>query len=484
MRSSGIVGCRSLFEGRSRFTITGGFFLILALCSGSGAVTQATERSPNVLLILSDDHAWTDYGFMGHPVVETPHLDRLAARSAVFSRGYVPTALCRPSLVSIITGRYAHQHRITGNDPALLPEMKAPAGKKPAGEPAAYAALREKLISRIDGEPVLPRLLAEQGYRSHQSGKWWEGNFSRGGFTAGMTRGFPQPGGRHGDDGLVIGRETMQPIFDFMATSRQANAPYFIWYAPFLPHTPHNPPAALFEKYKGKGVSSDHVARYYAMIEWFDQTCGQLLDEIERRGETSNTLVVYIADNGWIQKPNGPSFALRSKQSANEGGVRQPILFSLPGKIQPGMRGEELCSSIDIAPTILAACGTKIPATMAGINLYPLLTRGDASPRKEVFGETFAHDIPDLDRPEEGLIYRWVNDGRWKLILTYDGRDDRYADAHPRDDVRPQLYDVIADPHEERNMAKDHPERVASLTARITAWWPVSGRKVEIRWTE
>lgn len=455
------------------------------LCGLDLAGNQAEARPPNVVLILSDDQAWTDYGFMGHPQIATPHLDRLAARSAVFRRGYVPTALCRPSLASIITGRYAHQHLVTGNDPALLDEMKSTAkAKKKAAEPSAYAALRETLISRIDKEPCLPRLLGEQGYVSHQSGKWWEGNFSRGGFTQGMTRGFPQPGGRHGDDGLVIGRETMRPVFDFMDSAVKEERPFFVWYAPFLPHTPHNPPDRLFQKYKAKGVTSDHVARYYAMVEWFDETCGQLLDHVDQLGQAENTLVVYLCDNGWIQQPDSPGFALRSKQSANEGGVRQPILFSLPGTIRPGMREIDLCSSIDIAPTILAACDAPIPSTMAGLNLLPCLTSGDPSPRKEVFGETFGHDVPDLDNPSAGLIYRWLNDGRWKLILTYDGRDDRYSEVHPRDDVRPQLYDLAADPNETRNLAKDHPDRVAELAARIEAWWPVTGRKVTTRWTE
>lgn len=76
----------------------------------------AAER-PNVVLIISDDQRWTDFGFMGHDVIRTPHLDRLAARSAVFPRGYVPTSLCRPSLVTMITGLYPHQHKVTGNDP-------------------------------------------------------------------------------------------------------------------------------------------------------------------------------------------------------------------------------------------------------------------------------------------------------------------------------------------------------------------------------
>ena len=78
-------------------------------------------------MIISDYQAWTDYSFMGHKQIETPHLDKLAARSATFSRGYVPTALCRPALATFANGLYAHQHKISGNDPSLLPEMLAPA---------------------------------------------------------------------------------------------------------------------------------------------------------------------------------------------------------------------------------------------------------------------------------------------------------------------------------------------------------------------
>jgi len=99
-----------------------------------------TPSPPNIVLLISDDHGWTDYGFMGHPQIETPHLDRLARQSAVFTRGYVPTALCRPALATLITGLYAHQHRISGNDPALLPSMIEKPGQ--ATEPEEYRALR------------------------------------------------------------------------------------------------------------------------------------------------------------------------------------------------------------------------------------------------------------------------------------------------------------------------------------------------------
>lgn len=448
---------------------------ILAFLVVCPAFTVAQSSTPpNIVFIISDDHAWTDYGFMGHRQIETPHLDRLAQRSAVFPRGYVPTALCRPALATLITGKYAHQHRITGNDPAQLPG--APGQRD---ESDAYRALREKLIANIDQQPLLPKLLGEKGYLSHQSGKWWEGNFKRGGFTHGMTRGFPQQGGRHGDDGLKIGREGMKPVFDFIDHSIEQKKPFFIWYAPFLPHTPHTPPQRLFQKYKNKGIESDHVARYYAMVEWFDETCGQLVDQIHAKGLSENTLIVYVGDNGWIQNPNNAGFAPRSKQSANEGGTRQPTMFCWPGVIKPGSRGEQLCSSVDIVPTAMAAAGVEVPKELPGYNLLPILKSGESTPRKEVFGETFAHDVADLDKVEESLIYRWVIQGKWKLLLTYDGKVGRYGVHHPRTEKRPQLFDLLADPHEDKNLAGEHPEVVAALAKKIAAWWPVTERKVQ-----
>ncbi|HIM31686.1 MAG TPA: sulfatase, partial [Planctomycetes bacterium] len=154
-------------------------------------------------MIISDDQAWTDYGFMGHDDIATPHLDRLAKQSVVFRRGYVPTALCRPSLMTLVTGHYARVHGVTGNDPSP---------KYAKRDSELYNQRRGQLIAKIERFDTLPELLGERGYLSHQSGKWWEGNFSHGGFTHGMTRGYPQRGGRHGDDGLKIGRDGIQPI--------------------------------------------------------------------------------------------------------------------------------------------------------------------------------------------------------------------------------------------------------------------------------
>ena len=88
--------------------------LALALCCLCSSPLRAeSPQPPNIVFLISDDQAWTDYGFMGHPQIETPNLDRLAERGAYFPRGYVPTALCRPALATLITGKYTFQHRIS-----------------------------------------------------------------------------------------------------------------------------------------------------------------------------------------------------------------------------------------------------------------------------------------------------------------------------------------------------------------------------------
>jgi uncharacterized sulfatase len=403
---------------------------------------------------------------MGHDVIQTPNLDRLASQSAVFGRGYVPTALCRPSLMTMITGHYASVHGVTGNDPSP---------KYAERDSELYSQRRAELIAKIDQFETLPELLVEQGYVCHQSGKWWEGNFSRGGFTDGMTRGFPQRGGRHGDDGLKIGRDTMQPVEAFIDSAVADEKPFFIWYAPFLPHTPHNPPQRILSKYKNPGLA-DSVAKYYAMCEWFDETCGQLLQHVDDAGVRENTVVVYVTDNGWIQDPNSGKYAPRSKQTAYEGGIRTPILYSWPGEIQAGERSE-LATSLDLYPTLAAIAGAKSPDGLPGLNLLEQLKSGEQIDRERIFGESFAHDIADVNDPKKTLLYRWCIEGDWKLLLSYDGEVNRYKTTHPRDAGGPELFNLSDDPWEKQNVAAEHPEVVNQLRDAIEAWYPSAPRQ-------
>jgi len=409
----------------------------------------AVKQPPNIVLIVSDDQAWNDYGFMGHPHIQTPNLDRLASESLLFRRGYVPSSLCSPSLATLITGLYPHQHGITGNDP----QRQGLTG-------AEYAQQRLRMISQVDRLSCLPEIMNQQAnYLSFQSGKWWLGHHRRGGFTHGMTHGDPQRGGRHGDAGLKIGRQGLQPIVDFLDTAESAERPFLLWYAPFMPHTPHTPPQHLLDKYRSLTPHLP-IAKYWAMCEWFDESVGQLLDELKRRQLDENTLVIYLADNGWINRTDRTAYAARSKRSPHEGGLRTPLMFRWPKQIEPADNARDLASSIDIVPTVLAAAGLDVPHPLPGINL---LDEEALKNRDAIFGEVFDHDILDLDRPEASLQYRWIIQQHWKLIVANPQNVDT--------DDTIQLYNLNDDPHENRNLAQAHPEQVQPLRSELDRFW-------------
>lgn len=429
---------------------------IFVLCALLTAASPAVAELPNIVFIIGDDQAWTDYGFMGHPFIRTPHLDKLASQSLVYTRGYVPTSLCRASLATMITGLFPHQHKITSNDPPL------PVGKnsEQASKDPVYLQQRREMLKLFEQSPTLPRLLAEKGYVSLQTGKWWEGSACRcGGFTEGMTHGDPTKGGRHGDVGLTIGRKGLQPVFDFIDQSQKEQKPFFVWYAPMMPHLPHNPPDRLLNHYQAK-TKSLNVAKYWAMCEWFDETVGDLLKHLDDRHLAEKTIVLYLHDNGWIQDEKNNNFAPKSKRSPYDGGVRTPILIRWPGKVSPG-KSEALAHSIDLAPTALHAAGIVPGKAMPGINL---LNDQEVKNRQAVFGEIFEHNAIDISRPEANLQYRWLIEGKWKLIVPNLVRV-------PKDHV--ELYDILADPKEEKDVSLLHPSIVEALTKKLDQWWQV-----------
>jgi uncharacterized sulfatase len=419
------------------------WLIALMVLVASQRPVAALEAPPNILLILSDDQGFGDYGFMGHPHIRTPRLDELAQQSLVFRHGYVPSSVCRPSLTTLITGLYPHQHFITSNDPPQAPTEQE------------RAALRRRQIAYIDKAPTLPRLLAERGFVSLQTGKWWEGNHSRAGFTHGMTHGDPTRKGRHGDEGLQIGRDGIEPIRQFL--NETADKPFFLWYAPMMPHLPHNAPERFKKHYRGKAGSPSKV-NYWAMCEWFDETCGQVLAELDQRGLAENTMVVYVVDNGWLQDPATYKNAPRSKLSQYDGGLRTPIMIRWPGRVEPNMVDTPV-SSIDIAPTILDAVGMKPTAAMQGINLLDAQAVAD---RQAIFGETFAHDAVDVDRPATCLQYRWCVSWPWKLIVP---------NKAVLPDGKLELFNVADDPTEKHDLSSSESAKVAELTQRLDDWW-------------
>lgn len=439
-------------------------------CNQTQLKTNNTAQKPNVIFIISDDQAYTDYGFMGHPHIKTPHIDQLAQESASFTRGYVTTPLCGPSLASIITGKYAFQHLQTGNDPSkttnTTEKTQSPEDKKKLRH-ERFDIVKE----RVYQHKLLTEYLHESGYKSFQSGKWWLGSWEEGHFDAGMTHGDYLQGGRHGDEGLTIGREGLDPIYQFIDHAQANEDPFFIWYAPFLPHTPHNPPDELLQKYINVAPNKS-VAEYWAMCEWFDQTVGQLLAHIKAKNLDENTLVVFTCDNGWIQSDVHNRYAPRSKRAPHEGGIRTPILLKWPGTIDPGFNHNNLVSNIDLAPTVLDAIG-DVEHNLPGISL---LDTEAINSRKTIYVDSYNHDILNMDKPTETVLYQVAVEKKWKLMVpntamiqkeytsTQDHRQGYYSN-------NAQLFDLDNDPQELTNLAETNPKIVERLSQQINDWW-------------
>jgi uncharacterized sulfatase len=398
----------------------------------------------NIVLIISDDHAHTDYGFMGHKSVRTPNLDRLARESLLYTRGYA-TPVCSPSLATLLTGRLPHQHGITGND------LAAPT--------AAAKRDRSPLTARLLANPfILPKALSDAGYLTFQTGKLWNTTFGEVGFTHGMT----DKMGRHGGAGLEIGRKGMKPIFDFIAEARKQQKPFFVWYAPLLPHDPHTPPAELLAKYAGKGPAPA-AEKYFAMVEWLDQTCGELDAHLAAQGLKENTVLIYLADNGWDGARGHQSN--RAKLSPYETGIRTPIFLRWPGRVKPRRDDKTLASIIDVVPTIAKAAGLEAPADLPGLDLAD---RAALQKRPAITVESYTHDIADLAAPEKSLLARVVISGWTKLLLPGPARPDRPFSSRPE---QPELFDLKADAAEQTNLATRKPKEVARLRALQDAIW-------------
>jgi arylsulfatase A-like enzyme len=214
------------------------------------------------------------------------------------------------------------------------------------------------------------------------------------------------------------------------------------------------------------------------MCEWFDETCGILLDELQRRGLADNTIVIYICDNGWAATstnaadPNQTRFkdyALRSKSSPFENGIRTPVLVSWPAHIKPS-RAPDLAHAVDVFPTIAAATGIEAPDGLAGINLLDESARKN---RDTVYG--VCHSVANMTPgdPDDSLQYRWCISGDWKLMVRHHGSDTtRYKQLHEWDKQPVRLYNLKDDPQEKNELSAAHPEIVENLRKRMDAWRP------------
>lgn len=458
---------------------------LLALFGGvsSGTVwalagDAAGPKPPNVIVIITDDQGYGDLGFHGNPKIRTPHLDRLARQSVRFDRFYV-MPVCAPTRACLMTGRYNYRTRVV--DTFLGRAMMDPA------------------------EVTLAEMLLAAGYRTGIFGKWHLGdNYPMRAHDQGFQEtlvlkgggiGQPSdpPGGSSYFDPVLQhnGRQVKRKGYcsdvftdaaiEFIEASR--DRPFFVYLPYNCPHAPLEVSESDLKPYRDMHLANDQfpgaghplprpldpevTARVYAMVTNIDDNVGRLLSALDDRGLARDTIVVFLTDNG-PQQVRYNSGMLDRKGNVHEGGIRVPCFIRWPASLQADRVVDRIAAHIDLAPTILDACGVARPGGVAfdGRSLLPLLTnQAPAWPDRTLFFQWHRGDVPERFRAFA------ARSQRYKLVRPEQPKESR----RPPEETF-ELYDMEADPYEFRNVAGQHPDVVARLRAEYEAWFDDVGR--------
>jgi arylsulfatase A-like enzyme len=419
------------------------------------AAPPASEK-PNILVIVSDDHGYSDVGFQGCKDIPTPNLDRLTSEGVHCTQGYVSHPYCSPSRAGLMTGRYqarfGHEHN---------PKYSADDHRE--GLPLT--------------EAILPQFLLKAGYATGWIGKWHLGGApefhaeNRGfqetfGFVGGVHHFLNWTPNTEREDLLPIERngkpvevkEHLTLAFGHEATDfvrRHKDGPWFLYLAFNAPHDPHEPTPERLERFKN--IQDKKRRRYAAQVSLLDDAIGETLTALKETNQDRRTLVFFFSDNGAPvtdknggSGPNGGVNApLRDgKHSIYEGGVRVPFVVTWPGHLPAGTTYDKMVSSLDVFPTALACAGLPMPTDRPydGVNLAPYLSgENKAAPHSELFWR--------LNERHQAA----VDDGQKKLV---------------KDGAKPdQLFDLTGDIGESKNTAESDPTAGTRLNQSLHNWF-------------
>lgn len=432
-----------------------------AVCVPAVAQPAAAAR-PNVLLIVSDDQGFSDFGFTGNPLVKTPVLDRLAAESAVF-KNFVVAAACSPTRSALYTGR---EHLSTG-----------------------IWGVPPRANLRPD-EALMPAFFRADGYRTFYAGKSdtarlpesspWDRGWDQGYFVSGYQHRdptLPNRGTTLEAKGWTVDLVT-DLILDFVREPRPE--PWFATAAYITPHLPWVCDEKFSAPFLAQGLSPD-LARCYGSIAQMDAAIGRLLAGVRAIGQADNTVVVFLSDNGMSHKAEvdrelaTTDWAKRNvhglrghKTTVWENGIRVPLLVRWPGQIAPGER-KQFGAVEDILPTILDLAGLRPDAVkhlpFVGVSLRPALR--DAAVVRER-APAFRIAISGAGSPklqdESNPRPRRFEDHH--LVL----RGERFK-FHAFPGGKSALFDLAADPVEASDVAARFPEIVASMSVSLREQW-------------
>ncbi|MGB7325628.1 MAG: sulfatase [Rubripirellula sp.] len=460
-------------------------FLFFSRLLITEAIAQTDDKKPmNIVFVLCDDHRFDCFGAAGHPFLETPHIDSLARDGAMLTRAYVTTSLCSPSRASILTGQYAHNHRVVDNyhpvDPSLVffPQQMQAAGYQTAfvgkwhmgGEiddpqrgfdhwiafkgqgtywPDGHGTTREVPQTTYDGLNINGKRVAQTGYITDEltdySIDWLKQTDPEKPFFLYVSHKAVHsdfvPADRH------RGRYQDQPLPIAIPTTDEMNAGNM----PMWVRNQRNSRHGVDFGYNLNGFSPEvYYRRYCESLLAVDHGVGKLRSHLAEAGLADNTLFVYMGDNGFQFGDHG----LIDKRVAYEASAKVPLLMVAPGSIPKGKVFTDLVGNIDIAPTLLEAAGVKKLQRADGTSFWKAVCgdAGAAPPRESLLYEYYW----ERNYPHTPTLHAIIG-GRWKYIRCHGLWD------------RDELYDLESDPGEMNNLidAPEHQDRIAQLNENL-----------------
>lgn len=414
------------------------FFLVGVLCSVEVEGAAAEPQRPNIIFVMADDMGWGQTGYRNHPRLKTPNLDAMAAHGLRFERFYAGGPVCSPTRASVLTGRTHDRCGVLSHGYALrLQEKTIAQALRQAGYVTGHFGKWHLNGHRGPGAPILgddPRHPGAFGFDEWVS----VSNF----FDVDplMSRGGKFESFR-GDSSEIVVNEAIA----FLKKHRASGKPMFavIWYG-----TPHSPFRALPDDKEPFADLAEASAHHYGELRAMDRSIGTLRQALRNLEIAENTMVVFCSDNGGLPNitPDTVGGLRGFKGSVFEGGIRVPGIIEWPAAIKPRITNYPACV-MDLFPTIAEIVGLPegvMTKPLDGHSLVPL----------------FNAELPQRGSPI-GFRYQsqraWVDD-RYKL-LTRNRREGTF-----------ELYDLIADPQESRDVSGEHPKIVEEMKRALLAW--------------
>ena len=449
--------------------------VLTLLFSGTGFQSSGKSGKaidpPNVVIILMDDMGFGDMECYGGFPYHTPNINRLANEGMRFTNFYVGQAVCSASRSALLTGCYPTRIGMSGalNDRSTI-------ALNPAEETIAEVLKARGYKTGMAGKwhmgcrvPFLP---LEQGFDEYlglpYSNDMWPVDYDGKPLDSTNDRGkYPPLPLIEGDKTIRIiknldDQSQLTTIYTERAVDfiqRNKTRPFFLYLAHSMPHVP----IAVSSKFKGKSGAG----LYGDVMEEVDWSVGQVMKTLDENGLTKNTIVIFTSDNGpWLTFGNhaGNTGGLREgKATAWDGGLKVPCIMRWPEKIKAGSICNNLAATMDLMPTLVDICTAKLPSKkIDGVDILPLLLQEpNANPRNNF---VYYYDENSL---------KAVREGQWKLMLpstsrTYNRPGAIGADGYPgkyfTDTIALSLFDLRADPGEDRDVKEMHPEIVERLT--------------------